>query len=89
MKRFIDEGADLVTYSGGKAIRGPQATGIICGDRDLIASIAMQTLDMDEHFEIWDPPEEFIPQANKSIQNNRKAIVVADIGGTNGRIRVF
>ncbi len=64
LKRFIDEGADLVTYSGGKAIRGPQATGIICGDRDLIASIAMQTLDMDEHFEIWDPPEEFIPKKN-------------------------
>ena len=38
---------------------------------------------------IFHPPEEFIPKANKSIQNNRKAIVVADIGGTNGRIRVF
>ena len=29
LRRFIDEGADLVCFSGGKALRGPQATGII------------------------------------------------------------
>ena len=36
LKRFIREGADLVTMSGGKIIRGPQATGLLYGRADLI-----------------------------------------------------
>jgi L-seryl-tRNA(Ser) seleniumtransferase len=35
LRRFIEQGADLVAFSGGKAINGPQATGILCGKRDL------------------------------------------------------
>lgn len=52
--------ADLVTFSGGKAIRGPQSTGLLCGRRALIASAALQLLDMDDHWELWEPPAEFI-----------------------------
>ena len=33
---YIDQGADMVTYSGGKGLRGPQSTGILCGREDLI-----------------------------------------------------
>lgn len=62
LRHFIEQGADLVAFSGGKAIRGPQSTGILCGRRDLIASVALQHLDMDEHFDIWDPPTDFIPK---------------------------
>ena len=29
--RFVEAGADLVAFSGGKAIRGPQTTGILAG----------------------------------------------------------
>ena len=56
LRRFIGEGADLVTYSGGKAVRGPQSSGILCGRHDLIASAALQCLDHDMFFEQWNPP---------------------------------
>ena len=36
LTRFISEGADMVIYSGGKGVRGPQGTGILCGRADLI-----------------------------------------------------
>ena len=36
LRRFIDEGADMVQFSGGKAVRGPQGTGILAGRGDLI-----------------------------------------------------
>jgi len=54
--RFIEEGADLVAFSGGKAIGGPQGSGILCGRRDLVASAALQNLDQDIFFEQWNPP---------------------------------
>jgi L-seryl-tRNA(Ser) seleniumtransferase len=63
LRKFINMGADLVAFSGGKALRGPQSSGILCGRRDLIASVALQHLDMDEFFDIWDPAPEFIPKA--------------------------
>lgn len=59
LSRFVDEGADLVAFSGGKAIRGPQATGILAGRQDLIRSVALQQLDMDIVDGLWDPPSEF------------------------------
>lgn len=36
LRKFIAEGADMVQFSGGKAVRGPQGTGILCGRADLI-----------------------------------------------------
>lgn len=34
--KFIDHGADMIAFSGGKGIRGPQDTGFIAGNNDLI-----------------------------------------------------
>jgi len=56
LKRIPATGADLVAFSGGKAIRGPQSTGILCGTRERISSAALQMLDMDDHPQLWDPP---------------------------------
>lgn len=58
--RFIDDGADLVVFSGGKAIRGPQTTGLVAGRQDLIESIAVQHLDMHAAEAVWTPPADFI-----------------------------
>lgn len=57
---FSAAGADLVCYSGGKGIRGPQSSGILCGRRELIASAALQMWDLDYVPELWDPPSELI-----------------------------
>jgi L-seryl-tRNA(Ser) seleniumtransferase len=60
LKRFIAEGADLVAFSGGKALGGPQASGILCGRRDLVMSAALQHLDLDIYEDMWDPPKSLI-----------------------------
>lgn len=41
LRRFIAEGADLVCFSAGKALRGPQGGGILCGRRDLVRAAAL------------------------------------------------
>jgi L-seryl-tRNA(Ser) seleniumtransferase len=63
LRTVLETGADLVCFSGGKAIRGPQATGILCGRRALVGSAALQMLDADDHFELWEPPPGLIDRA--------------------------
>ena len=63
LRAILATGADLVAFSGGKAIRGPQSTGFLCGRRDLIGSAALQMLDMDDHPELWDPPAALIDRS--------------------------
>lgn len=57
LRRFLAAGADLVVFSGGKAIGGPQASGILAGKRDLVASALVQQLDMDVAPARWIAPE--------------------------------
>jgi len=60
LRWFIEQGADLVAFSGGKGIRGPSGSGILCGRRDLIASALLQQLDLDFVYEDWNPPAQLI-----------------------------
>ncbi|MBM3370197.1 MAG: aminotransferase class V-fold PLP-dependent enzyme [Betaproteobacteria bacterium] len=55
LQSLIATGADLVIFSGGKAIGGPQSTGILAGRSALIGSALLQMLDMDVHPATWIP----------------------------------
>lgn len=55
LRRFIGLGADAVVFSGGKALGGPQSSGILAGRRDLIGSALIQMMDMDVHPQTWMP----------------------------------
>lgn len=57
LRRFFELGADLVAFSGGKAIGGPQASGILAGRRDLAGAALAQQLDMDVSPSTWTPPD--------------------------------
>jgi L-seryl-tRNA(Ser) seleniumtransferase len=63
LRRFIAEGADLVSFSGGKILGGPAGSGLLSGRRDLVMSAALQSLDMDVPCEEWSPPADFIEKA--------------------------
>ena len=41
LSRFVSEGADMVSFSGGKGVLGPQSTGILAGRADLIEAAYM------------------------------------------------
>jgi L-seryl-tRNA(Ser) seleniumtransferase len=61
LSRYIAMGASLVVFSGGKAIRGPQGSGLLIGRRPLIASAALQMLDMDVRPAAFRAPAAFFP----------------------------
>lgn len=71
LTHFIEEGADLVAFSGGKEVRGPQTTGFLAGRQDLIRSVALQHLDMSIAEPFWNLPENLVGNAEiKGVPNN-------------------
>ena len=47
LTRFIDEGADLAFFSGGKGIGGPQNAGLLAGRADLMEAAYINALNLD------------------------------------------
>ena len=41
LRGFLEDGADLVIFSGGKGIAGPQASGLILGNKEMVARCAL------------------------------------------------
>ena len=56
LRRFIDEGADLVAYSGGKGVHGPSGVGFLAGRRDLILAATVQQQDLNVRGDLWEGP---------------------------------
>ena len=46
LSKFIKMGADMVGFSGGKGIGGPQATGLLAGNSDLMEAAFMNSLNL-------------------------------------------
>ena len=70
LRRFVELGADLVAFSGGKAIGGPQASGLLAGRRDLVGAALVQQLDMDVAPETWTPPDLIDRSALKGVPHH-------------------
>lgn len=66
LTKFLKLGADLVSYSGGKGIRGPQSTGILAGRRDLIRAATLNA-----------SPNQAIGRAAKTSKEEIAGLVVA------------
>jgi L-seryl-tRNA(Ser) seleniumtransferase len=83
LRGIIAAGADLVVFSGGKAIRGPQGSAILAGRRDLIDSVRLQTLDMDVDVDSWiahegaEPPHHGLGRSMKIGKEQIVGLVVA------------
>jgi L-seryl-tRNA(Ser) seleniumtransferase len=70
LRKFIELGADLVAFSGGKAIGGPQASGILAGRRDLVGAALVQQLDMDVSPSTWTPPDLIDTEKMKGVPHH-------------------
>jgi L-seryl-tRNA(Ser) seleniumtransferase len=68
LRKFLDEGADLVSFSGGKGIRGPQSTGILAGTPEWV-----------EYARLNNYPNATVARAQK-ISKEEMAGLVAAVG---------
>ena len=66
LTKFLRLGADLVSFSGGKGIRGPQSTGILVGRRDLVRAASLNA-----------SPNQALGRAAKTSKEEIAGLVVA------------
>jgi len=57
LQGFFAAGADFVVVSGGKGLRGPHTSGLLCGHPELIRCVSVHQLDMDIREQTWAPSE--------------------------------
>ena len=68
--KFLDQGADMIAFSGGKGIRGPQDTGFIAGKKNLIDAAF-------ENMICFDSPKATIGRAMKVSKEGIVGLVTA------------
>ncbi|MBV8915729.1 MAG: aminotransferase class V-fold PLP-dependent enzyme [Acetobacteraceae bacterium] len=70
LRRYAEAGADMVAFSGGKGIGGPQASGMLCGRRDLMDAAWLHALS-------YDSPHAGIGRPMKASKENIVGLLVA------------
>lgn len=70
LRRHIAAGADMVAFSGGKGIGGPQSSGLLCGRRDLIEAAWVHALN-------YDSPHAGVGRPMKASKESIAGLVVA------------
>jgi len=66
LTKYLRLGADLVSFSGGKGIRGPQSTGILVGRHDLVRAVTLNA-----------SPNQALARAAKTSKEEICGLVVA------------
>lgn len=66
LHRYLDDGADLVVFSGGKGLRGPQSSGVILGRSDLVQACARNSY-----------PHHSVGRAMKTSKENALGLLAA------------
>jgi len=95
LKIWIRNGADLVIYSGGKGIRGPQDSGMLAGRKDLIDAARLNgpphaavgrgmKVSKEAMVGLWDAIERFLAtdhDADLRVHQAQMATIVAGLTG--------
>ncbi len=87
LRKYLEAGADLVVFSGGKGLLGPQSTGILAGRRDLIEAAAMQAAPNDHIGRGMKVGKEEIIALVVALERFVRLDEEAEIAGWNARAR--
>lgn len=97
--RFVKMGYDLVTFSGGKGLRGPQCAGLLLGRKDLVEAAAANNnphtdtvgrtnkVGKEEIVGMWAALERFVKQDHAALWREwerRCGAVAAQVAGVPG-----
>jgi uncharacterized pyridoxal phosphate-dependent enzyme len=97
--RYLKMGYDLVAFSGGKGLRGPQSSGLLLGRKDLIEAAALNNnphadsvgrtnkVGKEEIVGLWAALRQFLKQDHAAVWReweNRVQVIADLVGGVSG-----
>ena len=89
LSRYTAEGADLVVFSGGKGLRGPQASGLILGRADLIEACRLNDCPHDALGRAMKTDKESIAGLVKAVELYMGTDHAADMAEWERRVRLI
>lgn len=89
LTRYTAEGADLVVFSGGKGLRGPQASGLILGCADLIEACRLNDCPYDALGRAMKTDKEAIAGLVKAVELYLSKDHAAEMAEWERRVRIM